>query len=119
CPQTKSARPAPGASWVRDTGEREDCLVLNVWTPGLRDGGKRPVMVWLHGGGFALLSGSSPAYDGENLSRRGDVVVITLNHRINVFGYLYLGDEYPASGNVGQLDLVAALRWVRDNVGEL
>jgi len=122
CPQTKAPRPAPWRSWIRDTGESEDCLVLNVWTPALRDGRKRPVMVWFHGGGFALLSGSSPAYDGENLSRRGDVVVITLNHRINVFGYLYLaelgGEEYADSGTVGQLDLVAALRWVRDNVGE-
>jgi len=122
CPQTKAPRPAPWRSWIRDTGESEDCLVLNVWTPALRDGRKRPVMVWFHGGGFALLSGSSPAYDGENLGRRGDVVVITLNHRINVFGYLYLaelgGEEYADSGTVGQLDLVAALRWVRDNVGE-
>ena len=122
CPQPDQLRPAPWRSWVRATGESEDCLVLNVWTPGLRDGRKRPVMVWFHGGGFALLSGSSPAYDGERLSRRGDVVVITLNHRINLFGYLYLaelgGEPYADSGNVGQLDLVAALQWVRDNVTE-
>src|SRR5579884_1717910 len=70
---------------VRPIGE--DCLVLNVWTRGLNDGGKRPVMVWLHGGGFNTLSGSSPQFDGVNLAKRGDVVVVTLNHRLNVFGF--------------------------------
>ncbi len=98
----------------------EDCLVLNVWTRGLNDGVKRPVMVWIHGGGFATLSGSSPAYDGVNLAKRGDVVLITLNHRLNVFGFLDLadlaGDQYAQSGNVGMLDLVHALDWVRDNI---
>ena len=122
CPQSHFPKPQAWHSWERQTGESEDCLVLNVWTPGLRDGRKRPVMVWFHGGGFALLSGSSPAYDGERLSRRGDVVVITLNHRLNVFGYLYLGQlggaAYADSGNVGQLDLLAALRWVRDSINE-
>ena len=97
----------------------EDCLVLNVWTRGLNDSGKRPVMVWIHGGGFNTLSGSSPAYDGVNLAKRGDVVVVTLNHRLNVFGFLHLGDlagdQFAQSGNVGMLDLVHALRWVRDN----
>jgi para-nitrobenzyl esterase len=101
-------------------GASEDCLVLNVWTPGLRDGKKRPVMVWMHGGGFTLLSGSSPVYDGVRLAKKGDVVLITLNHRLNLFGYLYLagigGGQYADSGNVGQLDLVASLRWVHDNV---
>ncbi|HEX6898013.1 MAG TPA: carboxylesterase/lipase family protein [Bryobacteraceae bacterium] len=98
----------------------EDCLVLNVWTRGLDDGGKRPVMVWIHGGGFNTLSGSSAAYDGTNLAKRGDVVLITLNHRLNVFGFLDLadlaGDQYAQSGNIGMLDLVHALRWVRDNI---
>jgi para-nitrobenzyl esterase len=98
----------------------EDCLVLNVWTPGVRDGKKRPVMVWIHGGGFTLLSGSSPTSDGTRLARKGDVVLITLNHRLNLFGYLYLaqlgGGKYADSGNLGQLDLIAALQWVRDNV---
>jgi len=98
----------------------EDCLVLNVWTRGLNDGGKRPVMVWIHGGGFNTLSGSSPMYDGVNLAKRGDVVVITLNHRLNVFGFLHLGDladeQYAESGNVGMLDLVHALKWVRGNI---
>src|ERR1017187_3174290 len=65
----------------------EDCLFLNVWTPALRDGGKRPVMVWLHGGGFVTGSGSSHAYDGVRLARRGDVVVISVNHRLNTFGH--------------------------------
>ena len=101
-------------------GATEDCLVLNVWTPGLRDGRKRPVMVWLHGGGYTLLSGSSAVYDGVRLAKKGDVVVVTLNHRLNVFGYLYLaglgGKKYADSGNVGQLDLVAALTWLRDNI---
>jgi para-nitrobenzyl esterase len=100
--------------------QSEDCLVLNVWTPALNDGGRRPVMFWCHGGGFATLSGSSPIYDGGNLCRRGDVVVVTINHRLNVFGYLHLGDlagkAYAASGNAGMLDIVAALGWVRDNI---
>jgi len=98
----------------------EECLVLNVWTRGLNDGGKRPVMVWIHGGGFNTLSGSSPMYDGVNLAKRGDVVLINLNHRLNVFGFLHLGDlageHFAQSGNVGMLDLVQALAWVRDNV---
>ena len=99
----------------------EDCLRVNVWTPEINGSAKRPVMVWLHGGGFFGGSGHDlVAYDGENLCHRGDVVVITLNHRLNVLGCLNLaevGDErYAASGNVGMLDLVAALEWVRDNI---
>jgi para-nitrobenzyl esterase len=101
-------------------GFDEDCLVLNVWTPGVNDGRKRPVMFWIHGGGFAQESGSWPWIDGAALARRGDVVVITINHRLNVFGYLHLGDiggeKYAASGNAGMLDLVAGLEWVRDNI---
>jgi para-nitrobenzyl esterase len=95
----------------------EDCLVLNVWTPGMADGGKRPVMVWLHGGGFVEGSGSAALYDGTALSRRGDVVVVTLNHRLGALGYLYTrtGAQGP-SGNAGMLDIVAALEWVRDNI---
>ncbi len=97
----------------------EDCLVLNVWTPALRDGGKRPVMVYFHGGEFSSGSGSSPVYDGTRLCHRGDVVVVTVNHRLNVFGHLYLarvgGSKYASSGNVGILDLVQALTWVRDH----
>lgn len=74
--------PAPALS--------EDCLFLNVWTPALDDGGKRPVMVWFHGGGFTSGSGSSNAYDGVRLANRGDVVVVTVNHRLNIFAHLYL-----------------------------
>lgn len=96
----------------------EDCLFLNLWTPGL-DAGKRPVMVYIHGGAYATGSGSSPLYDGRRLAERGDVVVVTLNHRLNVFGHLYLHRLAPGfedGGNAGMLDLVLALRWVRDNI---
>lgn len=97
----------------------EDCLFLNVWTPALDARARRPVLVYIHGGGFNNGSGSDPLYDGSALCRRGDVVVVTLNHRLNTFGYLYLGalgdPRYAASGNVGQLDLVQALQWVREH----
>lgn len=98
----------------------EDCLFLNVWTPALRDGGKRPVMVWFHGGGFASGNGSSRAYVGTRLAQRGDVVVVTVNHRLNVFGYLAL-NHYPGfedSAAAGVLDMVLALQWVRNNIEE-
>ena len=99
--------------------DNEDCLFLNVWTPAA-DAGKRPVMVWFHGGGFAYGSGAWPLYDGANLARAGDVVVVTVNHRLNVFGYLQLaeraGADYARSGNAGMLDLVLSLEWVRDNI---
>jgi len=102
----------------------EDCLFLNVWTGfrgKLNDGAKRPVMVWLHGGGYAYGSGAWPSYDGGNLAKQGDVVVVTLNHRLNAFGFLELADvggaDFTKSGNVGMLDIVAALEWVRDNIG--
>jgi para-nitrobenzyl esterase len=99
----------------------EDCLYLNVWTRGVNDGRKRPVMVWFHGGGYDQGTGGSIGYDGAGLARYQDVVVVTVNHRLNVLGYLYLGDvggpEFESSANVGQLDLVAALQWVRDNIG--
>ena len=96
----------------------EDCLRLSVWTPSLR--GKRPVMVWFHGGGYAASSASWPMFDGVNLAKKHDVVLVTMNHRLNVFGYLYLaelgGQKYSNSSNVGMLDLIAALEWVRDNI---
>ena len=99
--------------------QNEDCLFLNVWTPA-PDAGKRPVMVWIHGGGFAYGSGSQPIYQGDGLARFGDVVVVSLNHRLNVFGYLNLaeamGADYASSGTVGMQDLVLALQWVRDNI---
>lgn len=112
------------ASPQRGTSERtsEDCLFLNVWTPGLRDGRRRPVMVYFHGGAHSTGSGSSPLYDGTRLALRGDVVVVTVNHRLNVFGYGFFarmgGPELADSGNVGNLDLVLALQWVRDNAAE-
>src|SRR6185369_6887116 len=100
--------------------ESEDCLVLNLWTPGLDDGRKRPVMLWCHGGGFSSGSGSSPITAGYNLARRGDVVVVTINHRLNVLGFTYLaepgGSDFASSGDVGMLDIVQALHWVRDNI---
>src|SRR6185295_8291626 len=100
--------------------EAEDCLVLNVWTPGVNDGRKRPVMFWCHGGGFATGSGSSPGTDGTNLARRGDVVVVSINHRLNVLGFTNLveafGRDYAQSGDVGMLDIVQALKWVRTNI---
>lgn len=120
CPQIAPPATPAYASWATDLPVSEECLFLNVWTPALNDGGKRPVMVWFHGGGFATGAGSSPVYDGTRLVGKGDVVLVTVNHRLNVFGYLYLaelaGARYADSGNVGQLDLVAALQWVRDNI---
>jgi para-nitrobenzyl esterase len=111
---------AYGAGSPQGRGEAntaEDCLFLNVWTPALS--GKRPVMVYIHGGAYSNGSGSSPLYDGVSLAKRGDVVVVTLNHRLNAFGYLYLAQhdsDFTDSGNCGQLDLVLALDWVRDNI---
>ena len=123
CPQV------PRAGWENDIESflsewddgqpGEDCLRVNVWSPAL-DGKKRPVMFWIHGGGFEAGSGQEqPAYHGENLSRRGDVVVVSVNHRLGVLGFLDLADygsAYAESANVGMLDLVAALEWVRDNI---
>jgi len=102
-------------------GMSEDCLVLNVWTPTLDPNAKRPVMVYLHGGGFYAGSGGNPRMDGENLARFGDAVVVTINHRLGAFGYLHLVDSgapaaFAQSGSVGMLDIVAALRWVRENI---
>src|SRR5271166_2036281 len=102
------------------TPESEDCLTLNVWTPGLGDGVKRPVMVWLHGGAFGYGSGNRAVTDGANLARHGDVVVVSVNHRLNIFGFLHLADlggpAWAHSGNAGMLDILAVLRWVRDNI---
>ena len=98
----------------------EDCLCLNVWSAALA--ARKPVMVWLHGGGFASGSGGQAIYDGADLAAKHDVVVVTVNHRLNAFGYLYLaelgGEKYADSGNVGMLDIVQALEWVRDNIAE-
>lgn len=119
-----SPQPASGPSLFHNAPppepEGEDCLYLNVWTPGVGDHHKRPVLFWCHGGGFTVGSGSGVLSQGSNLARRGDVVVITVNHRLGPLGYCYLsellGEEYAESGNVGMLDLVAALEWVRDNI---
>ena len=101
-----------------DGAGSEDCLHLNVWTPGVR--GKRPVMVWFHGGGFSAGSANWEMYNGGNMAAKQDVVVVTVNHRLNVFGYLYLadlgGEKFSRSSNVGMLDTIAALEWVRDNI---
>lgn len=102
----------------RTEPQSEDCLVVNVWTPAL-DNQKRPVVVWLHGGGFTGGSNGFTAYDGANLARRHNVVVVGVNHRLNGFGFLYLGDlcgEKYADGNAGMLDIVAALQWTKDNI---
>ncbi|NKB98067.1 MAG: carboxylesterase family protein [Pseudomonadales bacterium] len=122
CPQATRGRLSLFDSWLPepDPGMSEDCLFLNVWTPSL-DQAKRPVMVWLHGGGFTSGSGSSNAYDGVRLVNRGDIVVVSVNHRLNVFGYTHLdpyGDQYAGSGNAGMLDLISALTWVKENVSE-
>ncbi len=105
---------------IRYLPQSENCLTLNVWTPGINDGGKRPVMVWLHGRGHYAGASSETMYNGANLSRRGNIVVVSVNHRLNVFGYLYLeeiaGQEFKGSGIAGELDIVLALKWIKDNI---
>jgi para-nitrobenzyl esterase len=102
--------------------ENEACQFLNIWTPGVKDDAKRPVMVWLHGGGFT--NGSSiegTSYEGANLARSGDVVVVSLNHRLNILGTLDLsayGERYSKSANTGMRDIVAALEWVQANIAQ-
>ncbi len=119
----KTPPPPPNSIFaiIQESGaaESEDCLNLSVWTPGL-DHAKRPVMVWLHGGGYSSGSGSNPTYDGARLARRGDVVVVNVTHRLNVLAHTYLGEilgpSFATSGNCGMLDIAAALEWVRDNI---
>jgi para-nitrobenzyl esterase len=102
-------------------GTSEDCLYLNIWTPAELDTSERlPVMFWIHGGGFAVGSGSEPRYDGGELAARG-IIVVTVNYRLNVFGFLAhpefsVESPYHASGNWGLLDLIAALAWVQRNI---
>jgi para-nitrobenzyl esterase len=122
-PQIMPAASAIGFGLRSNSLQGEDCLVLNVFTPGvgaINDGHKRPVMVWIHGGGYTYSSGTTLVADGTNLARSGDATVVCLNHRLNIFGHLYLdevgGAKYAGSGNLGMLDLVAALEWVRDNI---
>lgn len=119
CPQ--AGEPGRRTASGKRLSPSEECLVLNVWTPSIsNDGKRRPVMVWLHGRGFHAGAGSEPEYDGARLARRGDVVVVTINHRLNVFGHLHLvgfgGKPFASSGNVGVHDMQLALEWVRDNI---
>jgi para-nitrobenzyl esterase len=132
----RAPKPAPAWGGVRDAlaygaacpqanalpdVQSEDCLVLNGWTPTLEKRAKKPVLVYIHGGAFSNGSSSGALLDGANLAMQGDAVVLTLNHRLNLFGHLYLGHlapggEHASSGNAGLLDLVLALKWVRDNI---
>lgn len=125
CPQTPTGNPGGlFTSWAPESplSYDEDCLFLNVWTPNTETEtgvAQRPVMVWFHGGGFASGSGSSRAYDGKRLAQRGDVVVVTVNHRLNVFGYLALahfGPEFADSSVAGVLDMILSLQWVKNNI---
>jgi para-nitrobenzyl esterase len=117
CPQNPMAIPVLSA--LQPEPQNEDCLYLNVWTPGLDDA-RRPVMVWIHGGGFTTGSGSSLAYNGRTLATRGNTVIVTINYRLGAFGFLNLnevtGGKIPSTGNEGLLDQVFALKWVRDNI---
>jgi len=119
-PDRKQRPELAGLAGARDTvPESEDCLTLNVFTPGL-DGGKRPVMAWYHGGAIAYGSANTPRLDGTNLAAHHDVVVVTVNHRLNILGHLHLaelgGPDFAQSGNAGALDMLASLQWVRDNI---
>src|SRR5579864_3686735 len=118
--QIMPAASAIGFGLRSNAKQGEDCLVLNVFTPGVNDGRKRPVMVWIHGGGYTYSSGTTLVADGTNLARSGDVTVVALNHRLTIFGHLFLaevgGAKYADSGNVGILDLVSALDWVHANI---
>jgi para-nitrobenzyl esterase len=130
CPQPDFVATGPVAEQITElfvgAGGRavdthgEDCLSLNLWTPSSAGGDARPVMVWFHGGGWTMGSANSPQYDGTNLARRGDVVVVGVNHRLGALGYLALGElfgeQFAASGSSGALDMVLALEWVRDNI---
>ena len=122
CPQDNVIEDTTGlAAAAAEVPQSEDCLYLNVWTRATGSGGKRPVMVWLHGGGFQAGVGATGVSNGAALVDRGDVVVVSLNHRLNVFGYLNLADvsnRFEGSGVAGVLDIVMALRWIRDNIGE-
>src|ERR1051325_3675461 len=125
CPQTPTSLSSDYSMLIQWDlhvgGMGEDCLSLNVWTPGVNDGQKRAVMVSFHGGGFATGSGNGPGYDGAQLARMGDVVVVTVTHRLASFGYLHLADlgappEFAQAGVAGMMDLVASLQWVRENI---
>lgn len=107
-------------SWSPESAMNEEKLfTLNVWTQGVNDGKKRPVMFWLHGGGFSVGASDDPITDGKNLAHKGDIVLVSINHRLNILGFLDLsdfGEQYKNSANVGMLDVVAALEWVNQNI---
>lgn len=125
CPQTPANLKSEYGmmiQWDQQSGGMgEDCLVLNVWTPGVNDGKKRAVLVSFHGGGYTTGSGNAPGFDGAQLALFGDVVVVTVNHRLASYGYTHLADlgappEFAYAGVTGIMDLVASLQWVRDNI---
>jgi para-nitrobenzyl esterase len=109
-----------GFQFNREPMDEKESFVLNVWSPGINDGKKRPVWVWIHGGGyFAGSANQLPFFDGASMSKKGDIVVVSINHRLNVLGYLdlrFLGDKYSESVNLGMQDIVKSLEWVRDNI---
>ncbi len=109
-------------SWSPDSVMDEKSLfTVNVWSKGVNEGKKRPVMVWLHGGGFSVGASDDPITDGKLIAKKGDIVLVSVNHRLNILGFLDLsacGEKYANSGNVGMLDIVAALQWVNKNIKE-
>ena len=111
-----------GFQFSREPQDEKESLVVNVWTNGINDGKKRPVWVWIHGGGYASGSANQlPFFDGRSMAHKGDIVVVTVNHRLNILGYLDLrglGGKYSDSVNLGMQDLVVALQWVHDNVAK-
>ncbi|MGR3321126.1 MAG: carboxylesterase/lipase family protein [Pseudooceanicola sp.] len=121
CPQT-ALTPGEGAEWMKfladPTRMDEDCLRFNIFKPEGEAEAPRPVMLWLHGGGFVSGSGGRPGVDGSHLAARGDAVVVALNHRLNAFGFTFLGDILPGHDgiNCGLTDIVVALEWIRDNI---
>ena len=122
CPLMGQDKPGSGEMkvphryWPMD----ENCQYLNIWTQSIDPSAKKPVMVWLHGGGFSAGSSiEQQAYDGKNMSQYGDVVVVSINHRLNILGYLDVspfGKKYKNSANAGSADMVAALKWIHDNI---
>jgi para-nitrobenzyl esterase len=120
CPQSSESTGSNQFGRDLNLPQNEECLVLNVWTPAIGDGVKRPVMVWLHGGAYMFGSGSAVISNGARLAKNGNVVVVSVTHRLNAFGYLYLadiaGNEYAGSGIAGMLDIVLALEWIKDNI---
>ena len=106
--------------WIPDsTMDEKELFSLNVWTQGVNDGKKRPVMLWLHGGGFHVGSSNDPMTYGEALAKKGDIVMVSVNHRLNILGFLDLSsfdEKYAESANVGMLDIVKALEWVQENI---